>query len=109
MDRSSGGKNGVNVRRKENDGTGAIGGHAFSRQEAEDIADGVDLDIAQACLNEALGQPLGAFALTVRRSGDGHESHLPIHDGFGIGVEPGECGVNGPLRGEGSDARECRS
>ena len=77
-------------------------------QSAEDVSGGIDLDAAETNLRESPGQPLGARLLAVSGRRNRDELNLPVHDGFGIGVQPGEGSVNRPLRGEGCDARERR-
>ena len=84
-------------------------GRFVGRQNAEDVASSVNLDIAETDLREALGEPLRASLFAVGGRGNGDQLDLPIHDGFGIGVQPGKGGVDGPFCSEGSDARERRS
>lgn len=109
MDGSGGRKNGVDVGGEKDDRAGAVGGHVCRRQDAEDIGDSINLDVAETNLREALGEPFCASLLSMSGRGDCHDFELPIHDGFWIGVQPGEGSVNGPFCSEGSDARERRS
>jgi len=110
-ERSVGREHSVNVRGEQNDRASAVCGSAAADggQNAEDVSGCVDLDAAETDLSEALGEPPGARLLAMSRRGNRDQLDLPIHDGFGIGVQPGEGGVNRSLRGEGSNARERRS
>ena len=108
MERSGGWENGVNVRGEQNDRAGAVGGDVCGWQSTEDVSRGIDFDAAETYLRESPGQPLGASLLAVSGRGNRDKLDLPVHDGFGIRVQPGEGGVNRSLRGEGRDARERR-
>ena len=43
-------------------------------------------------------QPLRARLFAKGRRGNSHQVRLPVHDLLGVAVQPGESGVNGPLR-----------
>ena len=77
-------------------------------QPAEDVADGVGLDLLQTNLGKAPGQPCGAGSFAEGRRGNGGQINLPVHDGLGVAVHPGKSGMNRTLRGQSRYPGKCR-
>ena len=69
----SAGKDRVEMRRENNDGSAAFGREFGGGEESEDIADGVGLDVGEASFGEAGGNPLGASLFAERRGGNGNQ------------------------------------
>jgi len=108
VERRIGWKNGVKVGREDDDRAGALGGQMGGGKKAEDIARGVGFNAGDAGLGKAGREPLGAGFFAKGRGGDGGEICLPVHDGFGIAVKPGEGGVDRAAGGECRDLGESR-
>src|SRR5262249_27424884 len=83
-------KDGVEMRGEHDDRTGALGRKTGGRQNADHVADGVDLDASKAGGSELPAEPLGALLLAVEWRGDGDTLGLPVHDFLRIGMEPGK-------------------
>jgi hypothetical protein len=109
IEERSRGKNGVEVRGEDHDGSGAVGGKMGSRDESDDIAEFVNVDVGEADFSETGGEPAGASFLSEGRGGDGDEFSLAIDEGFGIVMHPRECGMYRSLRGDGRYASEGRA
>ena len=80
----------------------------------DDVAEDVGVDVDEADLGEACGDPLRACLFSEGWCGNGDEFGLAIDEGLGIVVHPCERSVNRALggdcryAGEGRAAREDR-
>ena len=77
IERSGRGKNGIDVR-AQRDITIVLA--RAGGEQAEDVADIVDLDAGEADFAKASGQPLCAQRFTEGRSGHAGDIHLPLRD-----------------------------
>ncbi len=104
IERRIGGKHRIKMRRKQNHRPGILRRQFRGREHSQHIARGIGFYGADAGFSESRGQPSRALLLAVRGRGNAHQIDLPIHEGFGICVQPGECRVNRPLRSQSGHA-----
>lgn len=97
-------KYGIEMRGENDDRAGTLRGKLLGGEKSEDVADRVRLQMLEPRLGKARGEPLGASFFTEGRRGNCDEICLPIHDRFWIAVEPGESGMDRPLRGQRRDS-----
>jgi len=69
-----------------------------SGQEAEDVADGVGMDLSEAGLGEAGEEPLGTGLFAEGRAG-WRRGRSASRGWFWVVVQPGKGGVDGALGG----------
>ena len=107
IERRIGGKHGVKVSRENNKRAGAVGVEIGRIEKAENVTHFIGLDVGEPDFDESLRKPAPAGSLPEWRSRNRHHRELPVHDGFGIPMEPGEGRMRLPPGGDCRDPMKC--